>query len=63
MYRGIVQLKSKLPLKYMCRAMLYYQVYGKAAGYSFVHLFSESSKKLLFVVMLPVTMIIYRKLI
>ena len=63
MYRGIVQLKAKLPLKYMCRAMLYYQVYGKAAGYSFVHLFSESSKKLLFVVMLPVTMIIYRKLI
>ena len=61
MYRGIVQLDADLPLKYKCRAMLYYQVYGRIAGYSLSKLYKDSKKKLLFVCMWPVTLMIYRK--
>ena len=63
MNRGIVQLDADLPLKYKCKAMMYYQVYGKAAGYSYKYLFRESENKLLYVIMFGLSGIAYKKLI
>ncbi|WP_026659662.1 glycosyltransferase family 2 protein [Butyrivibrio sp. AC2005] len=51
MFRGIVQLRAKLPLYYKIRAILYYQIYGSIAGYSYKDLFAKSEKKLLFLIM------------
>lgn len=62
MHRGVVQLRANLPLKYKCRAMMYYQVYGKAAGYKAIQLFKESEHKPLFVAMYPLSMLAYVKL-
>lgn len=63
MNRGIIQLGADLPLKYKCKAMMYYQVYGKAAGYSYRYLFRESENKLLYVTMFCLSRIAYKKLI
>ncbi len=62
MHRGVVQLDANLPFKYKCRAMMYYQVYGKAAGYSAGYLFRESKHKTLFVCMFFLSMLAYKKL-
>ncbi len=62
MHRGVVQLRANLPFKYKCRAMMYYQVYGKAAGYKAGQLFRESEHKPLFVAMYPLSMLAYVKL-
>ena len=62
MHRGVVQLRAGLPFKYKCRAMMYYQVYGKAAGYKAGQLFRKSEYKSLFVAMYPLSMLAYVKL-
>lgn len=63
MNRGIVQLDADLPIKYKCKAMMYYQVYGKAAGYSNKYLFHYSKHKTLFATMFLLSRIAYIKLI
>lgn len=51
MHRGIVLLEAKIPIKDKFRAMLYYIVYGKFAGYSYKQLFLQSKKKILFLLL------------
>lgn len=62
MHRGVVQLRANLPIKFKIKAMMYYQVYGKAAGYSAGQLFRESENKPLFAAVYPLSMLAYTKL-
>lgn len=61
MYRGELQLKQKLPIKFMCRAMLYYSIYGKVAGMSWKHLLFRTNRKILYCLLFPISVILYRK--
>lgn len=61
MYRGSIQLEADLPLKYQCRAMLFYLVYGKAAGYRWKELFVNCNKKLLYIILVLPSSILYKK--
>lgn len=61
MYRGEVQLEANLPVKYKCRAMLYYIVYGKFAKLSYLDLFKRSKHKCMFICCSPVGMALYSK--
>ncbi len=62
MYRGIIHLRAGLPFKYRCKAMLYYQVYGRAAGYDYRYLFRKSEHKAFFAVMFFPSMLAYKML-
>ena len=59
MYRGELQLRVQLPLKYKIRAMLYYSVYGRFAGYSWKDLFLKSNNKLLFIACYAISLYLY----
>ena len=61
MYRGEIQLDANLPIKYKCRAMLYYTIYGFFAGYTIKELFYRSKHKCLYTLLLPICKRIYRK--
>ena len=68
MYRGQVSLDTRLPFKYIIktikyktRAMLYYLVYGRFAGYSLIELLKESKHKFLFFLCCPVGILLFYK--
>lgn len=61
MYRGEVQLDAGLPLRYRCRAMLYYIVYGRAAGYGVGALLRKSRHKPLFALLALPGLVLYRR--
>lgn len=63
MNRGAVQLEASLPFMYKCRAMIYYQVYGKIAGYTNLELFKKTHHKSFFIIMFLVSRVAYRKLV
>lgn len=56
MYRGELHLSISLPLKYHIRAMLYYLIYGKVAGYEYSQLWNKCNKKILYIFCFPVAM-------
>ncbi|ETJ38680.1 hypothetical protein Q604_UNBC07275G0001 [human gut metagenome] len=60
MYRGELQLKTNLSLKQHCKAMMYYIVYGKTAGYKINELLKNIDNKLLFVIWLIPSMVLYK---
>lgn len=61
MYRGELQLSVPLPIKFHIRAMLYYLVYGKVAGYSYKDLWIKSKHKFLYIISFPVALFLTKK--
>lgn len=61
MYRGEVHLDADLPVKYKCRAMFYYSVYGFFAGYRKKELLKRSKHKVLFLMLWPVSRLVIYK--
>ncbi len=61
MYRGEVHLEANLPIKYKIKAMLYYSVYGKIAGFGWKELFCRSKNKALYVCCFFLSLYIYIK--
>ncbi|MCR5672079.1 MAG: glycosyltransferase family 2 protein [Butyrivibrio sp.] len=62
MHRGEVQLQAGLPFKFKCRAMLYFLVYGRVAGYSYSELFERSEHRALFILLFLPSLVARRKL-
>lgn len=61
MYRGELHLSISMPPKYHIRAMLYYLVYGKVAGYTYSQLWKRCKKKLLYIMSFPVAVYLTAK--
>lgn len=57
--RAEVFLDSKIKIKYKIKAIMQYIIYGKFAGRSILDLYLNSSKKILYVFFLPISLFIY----
>lgn len=54
-------MNKNINLKFRLKSMIQYQIYGKFANISTVHLYRHTYMKTWFILLRPVAMILYRK--